>query len=186
MKIALVAILFVGSAFAQDQAAVVAAQSACGPKPVTFAVKTDAAQHPTPQPDAGKALVYVIEDLGQCVDCSGRPYSLLDIATDVDAAVTKVGMDGSWIGANRGNSYLFFSAAPGEHHLCMNWQSSLEERAHAFAMANFTAEAGKIYYFRARLFPGRGDFSFDLDPVNSDEGKFLVASSPLSISRAKK
>jgi hypothetical protein len=54
-------------------------------------------------------------------------------------------------------------------------------------MMGFTAEAGKVYYIRARLFPGgNGDYSFDVDLVNSDEGKYLVASSPYSVSHPKK
>jgi len=53
-------------------------------------------------------------------------------------------------------------------------------------MAGLTAEAGKVYYFRARLFPGEADFFLDLDPVNSDQGRYLVASSPFSVSHPKK
>ena len=101
-------------------------------------------------------------------------------------AVTKEGLDGDWVGANKGNSYIFFFAEPGERHLCMNWQSRFEARSRVFAVANFTAEAGKTYYYRARLFPGHLDISFDLDPINSDQGKLLVASSMLSASTAKR
>jgi hypothetical protein len=68
----------------------------------------------------------------------------------------------------------------------MNWQSRLDYRSRSFAMANFTAEAGKVYYFRARIFPGRYDYSFDLDPINGDQGKYLVASSAFSVSHPKK
>lgn len=152
MKAALVLILFAASAFAQDQAAVTAAQSACGPKDVKFSVKPDATQHPAPQPEPGRALIYVVEDLGQCSECTGHGNTFL---TNVSMALTKMGMDGTWMGANRGNSYLFFAADPGEHHLCINWQSALEVRNRAYAMANFTAEEGKIYYFRGESFPGK-------------------------------
>jgi hypothetical protein len=160
-----------------------ASQAVCGPAKVSFDAKADSTHHPTPQPDPAKATVYVIADLGQCSDC-GKPS--LD-PKDVADAVIKVGMDGQWIGASRGNSYLFVVTEPGAHHMCLNWQSSLEERSRAFAMTNLTAEAGKVYYLRARLFPGgNGDFSFDLDRFNSDEGKYLVASSAFSVSRPKK
>ena len=152
MKAALVLILYAASAFAQDQAALAAAESACGPKDVKFTVKQDTTQHPAPQPEPGKALVYVVEDLGQCSQCTGRGNAFF---TDVSMALTKVGMDGNWMGANHGNSYLFFAADPGEHHPCLNWQSVFVVRSRAFAMANFTAEEGKTYYFRARVFPGR-------------------------------
>jgi hypothetical protein len=158
-------------AFAQDPAAVAAAEAACGPKDVKFDARQDATQHPTPQPDADKALVYVVQEMGE-VQCKG-------------CALTKVGLDGAWVGANQGSSYFFFSTDPGEHHLCLNWQSRLQARSRAFAMANFTAVAGQVYYFRARIFPGHYDYSFDLDPINSDQGKFLVATSGFSNSHPK-
>jgi hypothetical protein len=184
MKIAFVLILLTASAFAQDQAAVATAEAVCGPSKVKFDVKQDTTQHPTPQPETGKAVVYVVEDLGQCPDCVGHSKGLG--LTDVDQALIKVGVDGAWVGAIQGSSYLFFAADPGEHHVCINWQSRLEIRSRAFAMANFTAEEGKVYYLRARVFPGRDDYSFDLDLVNSDQGKFLVASSAFSVSHPKK
>jgi hypothetical protein len=64
----------------------------------------------------------------------------------------KVGVDGAWVGANKGDSYVFTSVAPGEHHMCVNWQSGILTPSGLFAMANFTAETGKTYYFRARTF----------------------------------
>jgi hypothetical protein len=54
------------------------------------------------------------------------------------------------------------------------------------ALANFSAEAGKVYYFRARIFYARENYSFDLDAINSDQGKYLVASSPFSVSHPKR
>lgn len=185
MKSALVVLLLAASAFAQDQAAIAASESACGPKDTKFEVKPNAIQHPTAQPESGKAVVYVVEDLGQCPGCIVS-NSFGGFFNSVDNAVTKIGMDGTWMGANRGSSYIFFAADPGEHHLCMNWQSRLHERSRAYAMANFTAEEGKVYYFRERVFPGHsGDYVFELDPVNSDEGKYLVALSPASFSHPK-
>lgn len=172
MNAALFVVLFAVSAFAQDQAAITAAQAACGPKEVKFDAKQDAAQHPTPQADPGKALVYVVQNLGE-MQCSG-------------CALTKVGLDGAWVGATQGSSYVYFPAEPGERHICVNWQSRLEWRSRSLALANFTAEAGHVYYFRIRLSISRSIYSFDLDPVNSDEGKLLVASSAYSVSHSKK
>jgi hypothetical protein len=81
MKASLVVLLFAASAFAQDPSAIPSAEAACGPKQVTFDAKQDPIQHPTPQPDAGKALVYLIEDLGRCVDCGRASLSLTDVTT---------------------------------------------------------------------------------------------------------
>jgi hypothetical protein len=176
MKSTLIVTLFLAAAsasvMAQDSAAIAAAQSACGPKNTNFDAKEDASQHPTPQPEPGSALVYVVQDMGE-EKCSG-------------CALTRIGMDGSWVGANQGTSYFFFTAEPGEHHLCLNWQSRFEWRNKAFAMATFTAEAGHAYYFRSRISLSRTIYNFDFDPVNYDQGKFLVASSPLSVFHAKR
>jgi hypothetical protein len=180
MKAVLKAVLAVAilavSAFAQNPAAKAAAEDICGPKTIKFDVKNGAAD-PAPQIQRGKALVYVIEDIGGCPGCS---------QTFTDNALTRIGMDGAWIGANQGNSYFFLAVDPGEHHLCVNWQSRIEVRSRAFAMANFTAQAGAVYYFLERIFPGNADFYFDLDSVNSDEGKYLVASYSFSVSHPKK
>jgi hypothetical protein len=173
MKAALVLlILSAVAAFAQDQDAIAAAEAACGSKDVKFDARQDTTQHPVPLPDPNKALVYIIQDIGeaQCTGC----------------ALTRVGLDGAWVGANQGSSYFSFSAEPGERHLCVNWQSRFEIKSRAFAMANFTAEPGRVYYFRSRVIFTRADYIFDLDPVNSDQGKFLVASSAFSVSHTKK
>ena len=172
MKAILVVILLAVSAFAQDQTATTAAESACGPKNVKFDAREDAGQHPVPEHEPDKALIFVVQDIGE-IKCS-------------DCALTRVGLDGTWVGANQGSSYFFFSTTPGEHHLCVNWQSRLEIRSRAFGMANFTAEAGKVYYFRTRFFFSRTDYSFELEPTNMDEGKYLVASSAFSVSHPKK
>jgi hypothetical protein len=183
MKTALAVVFFAASAFAQDQSAVAAAESACGPNDTEFHIKADNSQHPTPQPDVGKALVYVAED---------QRFQAVKVVT------ARVGLDGAWVGANRGNSYLFFSVEPGEHHLCTDWASSFLPAGRVVSLANFTAEAGKVYYFRARTSGGpasllhRGEGSqyedqafIDLEQINSDEGKLLVASSVWSNSQPK-
>jgi hypothetical protein len=149
-----------------------AAQSACGPKDVRFDAVVDKTQHPTPQPEPDKAIVYVVQDLGQqnCWEC----------------LTAKIGMDRAWVGANEDSSYIFFFAEPGEHHLCVNWQSHFASHNKAFAMAKFTAEAGRTYYFRTRLSDWRGALYLDLDPINSDQGKYLVVSLAFSVWHTKK
>jgi hypothetical protein len=153
MNVALLVILFSVSLFAQDQSAITAAEAACGAKETQFDAKQDTIHHPTPQPEPGKALVYVIEDLGQCPGCAPNSYAW---STGVEDALTRVGVNGAWVGANRGSSYIAFSIDPGDHHLCANWQSSLESRSHAFAMAGFTAQEGKSTTSGSDFSPGTG------------------------------
>jgi len=47
-------------AFGQDKAAVSVAEAACGRRDVRFDVTADKSQHPTPTPENGKALIYVV------------------------------------------------------------------------------------------------------------------------------
>lgn len=175
MKILLmIPFLLTSATFAQDSSAVAAAESACGPRDTKFEVDTNKTRQAVSQPEADKALVYVIEDLGE-LECKHL------------CQLTKVGLDGTWVGANKGSSYFSFSVSPGEHHLCLNWQSRIGWYSRAVALSNFTADAGKVYYFRARTFFGwRGEeYTFDLDQINSDQGKLLVASYPHSVSHPK-
>jgi hypothetical protein len=172
MKALLVFFLLAAPAFAQDTASTSPGLAACGPDNVKFAVKEDKAQQSVTQMEPGKAIVYVIEDYAAV--CLGG------------CATIRVGLDGTWIGANQRNTYFFFTVTPGEHHLCSNWQSSLERYSGMYSLANFTAEAGKAYYFRTRAWFSYQSPRFDLEALNSDEGKYLVATSPLAVSHAKK
>jgi hypothetical protein len=180
MKTLSMIILLASSAFAQDQTAMAGAKAACGPIDAEFDVTTDQGQHPVAQPQAGKALVYVVEDQQQnsATHCWGNCGS-----------ITKLGLDGAWMGANRGSSYLFFSVEPGEHHLCTTWQTSHNRFRDQASLVSFTAESGHTYYFRARVIGLAGNMlifnSLDLEPVNNDEGQLLVASSPVSIFHQK-
>jgi Protein of unknown function (DUF2846) len=161
----------------QDQATVSREPAGCGPAKVQFDVKTDGAHHPTAPPDPDKAVVYVVENQrAGCFMCS---------------TTIKVGLDGGWVAATKGNSYTFFSVAPGDHHLCATFQA-YSSSADTTAVAGFNAEAGKVYYFRARLTDrnnsGQGGvlWALDLDPINGEEGQFLTASYAYSTSHQRK
>jgi hypothetical protein len=143
----------------------------CGVEDTRFDVKTIKGQHPAAQPDAGKALVYFIEDDSENAD--SRP-------------TTRAGLDGSWVGATHGNSYSCFSVAPGEHHLCASWQKGQFK-----AVTHFSAEAGNVYYFRVRNYardyvPHTLPQSIDLAPLDSDESLLLTSTFPLRTFRLKK
>lgn len=80
----------------------------------------------------------------------------------------------------------FFPVDPGEHHFCVDWSSAGFERG-LVSLTNLIAEPGKIYYLRARATGGRYTYpSLDLELVNSDEGKLLLAVSTPSQSEIKK
>lgn len=165
MKSALVMMLLTLSAFAQDKSSRLA--SACGPKDVTFNVSTEIS-HASAEPEPGKARVVFIQDDGPW---GGHQHY-----------VTKIGLDGAWVGAYKQNAYFTVSVDPGEHHVCANVQSK-SAFGLLLALAHFTAEPDKIYYFRTRFFGGMPGVTtappyVDLETVDSDEAKYRMTSFP--------
>jgi hypothetical protein len=158
MKSAFLVLLLVASAFAQEPSGV--ATSACGPKSATFQVKLDKSQHTLAQPDPGKALVYFIQENG---------------------AAARTGLDGSWAGANKNSSYFAVSVEPGEHHVCADVQTPRGIPGVPVGLLHFTAEAGRVYYFDARVVYGAESYLF-LGAIDSDQAKYLIDSLPLSVS----
>jgi hypothetical protein len=136
------------------------ARAGCGPDAIHFDVKMDKHQHPLAAPDAGKALVYVFAD---DLTRGGLP-------------TTRVGLDSKWVGGNVFGSYFFLPVAPGSHRLCSNWQGHPQ----VGAAIDFTAEAGKTYFFQAKILSSFGNEDFKLDLVPEAEGHFMIASHGLS------
>ena len=62
MKVLLGVVLFAAPLLAQDQAEAARMAAGCGANEIQYTVKTDKKQHPTAQPEQGKALVYVFSD----------------------------------------------------------------------------------------------------------------------------
>jgi hypothetical protein len=173
MKSALTLILFLAaSAFAQTAPQ---APAACGPLDAKFDAQAEGGQSAA-QLQPGKATVYVAEVFTKAPGEIANP-------------TLRVGMDGAWVGATRTNSYLAFAVEPGEHHLCTSWQSRWQRLSKLAAFAGFTAEPGKVYYFRERITyssEGRAaNMALDLEPMNPDEGQYLVASYKPSTSHPK-
>ncbi len=173
------AFAFAASAFGQNAATPAPALTACGPLDAKFDAQAVASQPAAPgaQNEPGKALVYVAEDFTKAPGELGNP-------------TLRVGMDGAWMGATRTNSYLAFTVEPGEHHLCSSWQSRLHRLSKLAAFASFTAEPGKVYYFRERVGyastgQGTANMKLDLEAVNPDEGQYMVASYKPSTSHPK-
>lgn len=168
----------VAPAMAQNQSADLRKAAGCGPAASEFSVKVDKSQHAVAQPEPGKALVYVIAQ-----ESPEDSYNIGDITT-------RVGLDGAWVGANGGQSYLSFSVTPGEHRVCADWQSSLASRQQLSGAAELTAEAGKVYYFRVWVLPsglagGRREY-LSFEQVDSAEGSLLVSKAGQSAWKEKK
>ena len=156
MRMIVLLAFFAASAVAQGQSA--GLPPGCGPEKISFDVKLDKSQQTLAQPDSGKALIYFIQDIGE------QHFGV--------AALTWVALDGEWVGANKNNSYFSVSTEPGEHHMCLILRSEL--LGHPVEVAHFSAQAGKVYYFRARYTAG---FLF-IDAADSDEAQYPIATYP--------
>jgi hypothetical protein len=120
-----------------------------------FLANADKSQHPTPPPESGKALIYVLQK---------------------DDATTRVGADGRWLGALRRRTYLVTSIDPGEHHLCAIGRIGIWSHV---SLRELNAKAGESYYFVTEYGELIAD-QFNLHQVDPDEGKYLVAWAHLS------
>jgi hypothetical protein len=170
----IVVLVMLVAAFAFAQAPPAASPAACGPEKISFDVKTEKSQSAPALPDPGKALVYFIQDNGP----EGNHQH----------ATLRVGLDGAWVGAYKHNSYLSVSVEPGERHVCVRVQPYGPELV---ALAHFTAEPGKVYYFRTQFEAGMTTLyptppHLDLDQPDTDQAKYLITSYPVSVSQPKK
>ncbi|MGA3194313.1 MAG: hypothetical protein ABSD39_04865 [Terriglobales bacterium] len=175
MRIICSFLLLASLSFGQDAPAASTTAPGCGPIDIHFQVKADQNRHPTIQPDAGKAVLYFLQDDAEYLT---RPRP-----------TTRMGIDGEWVGATKSNSYFYVLIAPGEHHLCASWQSSGGAiTPKDTAAAHFTADPGGVYFFRARDFWARdiGTAHVELLPLDSDEAPLLVGKFSFSTSTPKK
>jgi hypothetical protein len=164
------------AAFAQSPPSNNPAGPGCGDPSAKFEVKTGDSQL-TAQPEAGKALIYVIEN-----DSNFSSFPKPTI---------RAGLDGKWVGATHSNSYLYFSVDPGEHHHCSSWQMGvILGKGKQTAAAHFTAQVGGVYYFEVKNVFFRSETSAMTDTtltaLDSDEGQVLARQSHFSTSQLKK
>jgi hypothetical protein len=174
MRLLALFLLLAPSVFSQARPA----PTSCGPREVKFDIKSDKSPHALAQPEPGKALVYVFEEFE-------------DTQGGFIVPTIRVGLNGTWVGATRGASFLSFSVAPGEHHLCANWQSSSSRISRQYSLTSFTAESGKVYFFkiapRVESYHDSGNaWRKDLALVDYDEANYLIGISPLAASHSHK
>jgi len=143
----------------------------CGAKGASFQITKQKGDPVPNSPSPDKAMLIFVQRNERCVGCS----------------VTRMGVDGAWVGANKGDSYFAVAVAPGEHHVCANWGAPLARTESKIELTDFQAEAGKVYYFETDV-ESYGDHSaptMKLKQLSADEGAFLVSRSELAVSVPK-
>ena len=167
MKALIAVLLFAVSLSATAQTADALYKQACGPKDAQFVVEQIQGQPPV-APEPGKALVYFIQK------------------ASIPIFITRVGLDGAWVGVVKYDSYIVVSVSPGEHHAC----AATQDRNHPGPeLVHFTAEAGKTYYYLVRGIAAeisyKGTAMMIFSAVDRDEALYLIASDPMSVAKPK-
>ncbi|MGA2808848.1 MAG: hypothetical protein ABSE87_11990 [Terracidiphilus sp.] len=145
--------------------------AACGREEVKLNVTTQKRQPGGPAASADRSTLIFVQRNSLCVGCS----------------TTRVGLDGTWVGADKGNSFFAVTVAPGEHHVCASWGAPLARTENKIGLTELTAEAGQMYYFEIAVERyGRDDVPImQLKPISNDLGAFLVARSKESVATSK-
>jgi hypothetical protein len=173
----LLAALTAGPLHAQDNqdAATLTRSAGCGANDVEFNVKTDKNQHPAAQPASGKAMVYVFNTL------------LSSTSINFGNVTVRVGIDGEWVGANRGDSYFYFPVDPGDHRICVQWQSSFARFSKLASAVSLSAEPGQVYYLKSTADVRKDNqYNVKVQPLDPAEALLLSANSAFSTFHPKK
>jgi len=168
------------SARAQKSPDAASPTAACGDEATSYSVSRGPVGDNIASPDPSTATVYIVE-----------LYNLADKGR-FNRPTLRHGLDGAWLGATQGFTYVSAAVQPGPHHLCSRWQSAFGKLSNQISLNNFDAVAGKRYYFRAQINVegGTGDApgpaSIDLQQVSEDEGRYLISQAAQSVSKPKK
>ena len=174
-KFLLLGFLLATPVLAQDQAADLRTEAGCGPAKTKFDVKVDKKQHTVTQPEAGKAMVYVIEEY------QSDPHS-----QTLGHVTTRVGLDGKWVGATHEGSYISFPVEAGTRRMCSDVQSIFVPTGKLSGAAQLNAEPGKIYYYRVVVVDEREKQPrLQVKPMDEAEGLLMVAKSGQSTWKVK-
>ncbi len=131
MKLKLFAIFFCFSLASVAMAKDHILPDSCGDDKSKFEVTEQESAAVLPPPDAGKALIVLIEPVFSCLGCRTQRFA----------------MDGKWIGATKPKTYFTLQVDPGQHHFC-----STGPMLHTIAIRSFEVEAGVTYFLQARTF----------------------------------
>ena len=188
-KLALNVVIFATTAWAQDNLSP-QMQAGCSPDRANFAVQRQTRSHPTGTPESGKALASCVT-----LETGPEPTSPAILLAGPDLRAWVLDRLRVRIYANH-RPIRIFPRNPEGHRLCTSQQSSLKSRRDDNASAiTFTAEEGKVYYFRTQPTPtslARSATSqvlngeVELATVNPAQAQLMVPKWAYSTSQPKK
>lgn len=171
--ISMAASVFAASAMGMDQQGIASLLArGCGPENIKFSVSIGDPQSPLSEFKSTMSRLIVLPEAVSSAE--GCRYT-----------VTRIGMDGQWLGATCVGGYLVADIAPGPHHLCANFQKL--PLPQLTALRAFSFEPGRTYYFRATIIERsyEGNRSLHLKLTDEDEGQLLMSLRRQSQSRVR-
>lgn len=147
-------------------AGVALALSGCASQPAPAEMSAAIAGYQLPrQPEAGKALVYVMVPEAW--------YSALQFDVYLDGQTSQ-----SAIGHNRGGQHIYFSVSPGEHKIYSREYSNTS-KGQGWTDFTFSAKPGDIIFLRQEMVMGWVDVENRLKALLPDEGRYYVKNTNL-------
>lgn len=137
--------------------------ASCGPKDQILNVKTTKTSPPSIRPIPGKATLVFINSESNCWGCT----------------TVNVGVDGKWIGGNKGNSWFAVDVAPGNHLVCAYVPIHGYPLRNKVRLTELNAESGKVYFVTTDILANSVNIpsALNLQPVSPNEGNFLLSNS---------
>jgi len=153
-------------------------QPGCGAENERIAVTTTA-DKPALKAALGKAVLVVFQNDNR-YNANPRPTNL-------------IGIDGQWVGATHGHSYIILEADPGLRHICTYWQGTSGEGLVGAAL-RLQMDSGGIYYLEiADRFDGLGPApvgnrrpATTLQLLDPDQGELMRRSYELAVAKLNK
>lgn len=178
---------------AQMRKNILKAEAACGDSAVHFKVKRVHGSSDVLAPPAGSARVVVFEaGLGYTDEyfvpsgkLSPTKYKKLP---RLFTPTVRMGIDGRWMGALRGNDFIAFSIQPGEHHFCAQFQQPAYADANGELpmtyLSDMKAVAGQTYYFQITymMIHNFAKWGLELQPLQEYPSRLLLSRSSLVVS----
>jgi hypothetical protein len=180
MKQAMAVFLFCMLFFLGTHLSAATLPDGCGDDHAHFDVKTEKDAPAPALLQTGKARIVFIGriDAPGCLGCS--------------VFSPRIGVDGSWVGATKGDSYFVLDVDPGVHHVCADWKSLSAAPGRNVGVATLTAEPGQVYFFEAKIMSApeepadpptvRTEWVLDLKQLSDDQGWSRMKSSAFAMS----
>ncbi len=110
--------------------------AACGADTTQYKV-SHSKTAPSLTPPAGQALVVLI------LKQTGEEFP--------SDPIVRLAVDGTWLGAVKGDSYIAVPVSAGSHKLCVSRQSSFDLEKENISTAPLDAQGGLVYYYEFTL-----------------------------------